>query len=173
MALFSGHSFLAVVAIALVVAVYRYRNWRQGILKHRRRASIVTPPRSLSPEKGSRESAAVAPPSPGYKESFPPSGRENLVKVLRDATPFLNENEFYKSLIPFTSSYWECGPSTFTPTGISIAEVKALGDFPDYAVLADVPLPNVYEGFKLDQAIARPYRPFRWAYHQTMCMSSE
>jgi hypothetical protein len=42
----------------------------------------------------------------------------------------------------------------------------------DYAALTGVPPPNpVPEGFTIETAKARPYRPFRWEYHQTMCAS--
>ena len=33
-------------------------------------------------------------------------------------------------------------------------------------------MPQPYHGFDIDKARSRPYRPFRWAYHQTMCMLS-
>ena len=70
-----------------------------------------------------------------------------------------------------TQDYRKCQEERYTPTGLSVAEVKALGDFPDYAALSGVPLPRAYgEEFDVDKALARPYRPFRWAYHQTMCM---
>jgi len=49
------------------------------------------------------------------------------------------------------------------------AEIAAYGDFPDYASLSGVPLPSEYKGFDITKALPRPYRPFRWVYHQTMC----
>ena len=52
-----------------------------------------------------------------------------------------------------------------------MGEVRALGDFPDYAKLSGVPLPQPYPECNIERAIPRPYRPFRWAYHQTMCGS--
>ena len=48
-------------------------------------------------------------------------------------------------------------------------EIKALGDFPDYEALSGVPLPEPYKEFDIKTALPRPYRPFRWQYHQTMC----
>jgi hypothetical protein len=80
--------------------------------------------------------------------------------------------KFRELLIPFAADFRDSEASTYTPTGISVGEVKVLGDFPDYATLSGVPLPEPYEGFQLEKAVARPYRPFRWSYHQTMCMSS-
>ncbi|KAI4722075.1 hypothetical protein E4T48_01689 [Aureobasidium sp. EXF-10727] len=56
----------------------------------------------------------------------------------------------------------------FTPTGFTVEEIKALGNFPDYAVLSGVPLPAAHTDFDIKTALARPYRPFRWPYHQTM-----
>jgi len=41
--------------------------------------------------------------------------------------------------------------------------------FTDYAQLTGVPHPTPLPDFDVDKAKARPYRPFRWEYHQTMC----
>jgi hypothetical protein len=68
-----------------------------------------------------------------------------------------------------TADYMTCEDERYTPTGFSVTEIKALGDFPDYAKLSGVPLPQEYPEFNIDTALARPYRPFRWGYHQTMC----
>lgn len=62
------------------------------------------------------------------------------------------------------SVYDECPNTTRTD-----AEIKAFGRFPDYAALTEVPLPSAYKEFDISKALPRPYRPFRWAYHQTMC----
>lgn len=51
-------------------------------------------------------------------------------------------------------------------------EIEAYGDFPDYAMLSGVRLPDPYPEFDIKTALARPYRPFRWSYHQTMGMLS-
>lgn len=63
-------------------------------------------------------------------------------------------------------------PNKYTPTGFSTDEIKTLGDFPAYDILSGVPLPEPYEEFQAEKAVPRPYRPFRWAYHQTMCKSA-
>src|SRR5690242_12370477 len=39
----------------------------------------------------------------------------------------------------------------------------------DYFKLSGVPLPKPLHKFDLEKAKPRPYRPFRWQYHQTMC----
>jgi hypothetical protein len=70
-----------------------------------------------------------------------------------------------------TANYETAPDNLFTPTGFSVGDVQSLGRFPDYEVLSGVPLPEAYKGFDIDKAIPRPYRPFRWAYHQTMCKS--
>lgn len=118
-------------------------------------------------------------PAPvAYKDIFPPSSRESLPKAAATSSVGQKEKlkglevdqvEFRKNVIPWTANYQECGPSTYTPMEISIEEVKALGDFPNYAELSGVPLPQEYKEFDIEKAIPRPYRPFRWAYHQTMC----
>lgn len=142
----------------------------------RRASSSKTPPRSISPEKNVPTNG---PPPVELKNVFPPSQRETLSKVAESyASPtkekllggVIDDAEFRKNIIPLTADYRECGPSTYTPMGFSIEEVKALGNFPDYAELSGVPLPNPYKEFKIESAIARPYRPFRWPYHQTMCI---
>lgn len=43
-------------------------------------------------------------------------------------------------------------------------------EFPDYFALSGVPLPQPVEEFDIDKAKPRPYRPFRWDYHQHMGM---
>lgn len=141
----------------------------------RRISTSNTPPRSLSPEKKVPNNA---PPPVDYKEIFPPSRREALAKAAETLSNSQKEKlkgvdveqtNFRKGVIPFASDYRECGTSTYTPMEISIDEVKALGDFPNYAELSGIPLPQAYNEFKIETAQARPYRPLRWAYHQTMC----
>ncbi|EIW85389.1 hypothetical protein CONPUDRAFT_150201 [Coniophora puteana RWD-64-598 SS2] len=43
---------------------------------------------------------------------------------------------------------------------------------PDYAKLSGVPLPKPLPNFDYTKAKPRPYRPFRWEYHQTMSLKS-
>ncbi|PNS15273.1 hypothetical protein CAC42_8274 [Sphaceloma murrayae] len=58
-----------------------------------------------------------------------------------------------------------------TPTGFSVAEINAIVDLPDYGKLSGVPLPEPLPNFDITKAKPRPYRPFRWPYHQTMSLS--
>ena len=41
---------------------------------------------------------------------------------------------------------------------------------PDYSKLCGMDAPRVIHNFNLAEACARPYRPFRWPYHQTMSL---
>lgn len=148
-------------------------SWIPVATRRRRLSTSGTPPRSLSPEK------IVSPNIPlGFWDAFPPSGREALVAAAQKFPEAQKRNlvardvdqaTFVNNLIPFAADFATCGPSTYTPTRLSTDEIKALGDFPDYAELSGVPLPKAYEGFRIETAVPRPYRPLRWAYHQTMC----
>lgn len=145
------------------------------VTRQRRISSSKTPPRSVSPEKKVPNNGA---PSVDYQDIFPPSPRELMAQWAEQIPPtppkslhagHVDPAAFRKGLIPFAADYRECGPSTYTPTQFSVEEIKALGDFPDYAELSGVPRPEAYTQFTIKTARARPYRPFRWAYHQTMC----
>jgi hypothetical protein len=74
-----------------------------------------------------------------------------------------------KPLLRLDADYRSSDPALFNFTGFSIADIKALGDFPDYEKLCGVSLPTPLPDFDVDKALPRPYRPFRWSYHQTMC----
>ena len=176
------------IAAALIVTITSIsllalsRSQRDALLfflnikdRGRRSSSSTTPPRSVSPD---RKVPANVPASGEYKDAFPPSTREALPKAAKSLpsaqrnqlqTSPLNQAEFRKCLIPLTADFRECGPSTYTPMELSMDEIRALGDFPDYAELSGVPLPKPYKEFVIEKALPRPYRPFRWAYHQTMC----
>ncbi len=143
---------------------------------HKRRASgASTPPRSFSPSK----KAISTSERPSYVTVFPPSRREALLEVVKtvsatDSKPLLGkepaEDFLIKASLPMTRAYnAPNAPIKYTPTGFSTAEIKVMGDFPAYDILSGVPLPEPYENFDITKAVPRPYRPFRWAYHQTMC----
>ena len=140
----------------------------EPILRGYKNADAQTPPRSTTPDKKPEL-------FPTHESTLPPSTRENLAKAAtthsdksRLNSGTLKEEVLQKNILPFEKSYKECGPSTYTPMGISVEEIEALGDFPDYSALSGVPMPQAYKEFDINKAIARPYRPFRWAYHQTM-----
>lgn len=149
------------------------------LFRGRRASSANTPPRSLSPEK--KQPSNALPKASEYVESFPPSRREALAEVMEKLsndqqekfgkTLDFDEASFAKSVMAFDDDYRKCDENKYTPTGFSVEEVKALGDFPDYATLSGVDLPEAYAEFDITKAQARPYRPFRWAYHQTMSLT--
>lgn len=176
MPLIAHPAWLLLLALVVVVICFAQRHRGKGLLTvihnadWKPRLSIVrTPPRPFSPDKKRTEDESII-GSAGYRDAFPPSSRENLLRVLPGVALAPNPVEIRKDLAPFTLDYRECGPSLYTPTGVSLGEIKTLGDFPNYAELSGVPLPDEYKGFRIETALPRPYRPFRWAYHQTMCM---
>lgn len=162
------------------------KQWRASLLKrlqfHRRRTSQAsTPPRSISPEKITDSSSSFVSSSskPDYANAYPPSRRFVLPELAKTATPGSSKILLCtppdvelqpKDILPITRPYdLDNSSPKYTPTGFSTAEIKAMGDFPAYDTLSGVPLPQPYENFDPKKALPRPYRPFRWAYHQTMC----
>jgi hypothetical protein len=152
--------------------------------QRRRTSGAGTPPRSFSPEKGkpsrvSEKDPVLANAITDHINSFPPSRRCVLPQLARYASdankeiligPEPSVDFLRDDSLPTTRSYdLENSSPKYTPTGFSTAEIKAMGDFPPYDILSGVPLPEPYEDFDSSKAIPRPYRPFRWAYHQTMC----
>lgn len=136
-------------------------------LRGRKKSTAKTPPQSISPEKSATGSLSI------FVDVLPPPRREALTKIegkrSRTAAQEVNEKEIREHILPMTADYRTAEADRYTPTGFSVQEIKELGDFPDYATLSGVPLPNPYHEFDIDKARPRPYRPFRWAYHQTMC----
>jgi len=182
-----SHWFLGLgLAVILASASLLLANKRQreAVLNrlhfHRRRASgAKTPPRSLSPGKTSSVSEKeTAGSSTDYINSFPPSRRSVLTGLAKHASAANKKilvgpepsKEFLRDDSLPTSRFYGLDNDTpkYTPTGFSTAEIRAMGDFPAYDILSGVPLPQPYEGFELDKALPRPYRPLRWTYHQTM-----
>ncbi len=179
--LLSGISYLVQTKSQKIAIRESVAAWLPNLTRGRCTPTSETPPRSLTPEKKVPNNT---PPPSAYQDIFPPSTRGNLptwTKSWRSLAAGLkstngeaeiNQIVSAENVIGFEQDYREASPSTYTPMGISIAEVKALGDFPEYSKLSGVPLPEPYAEFNLETAIPRPYRPFRWAYHQTMCRFS-
>ncbi|KAH6675563.1 hypothetical protein B0J14DRAFT_691551 [Halenospora varia] len=174
--------FGAIFLLSSIAALAVNKHQREALLnrlhfKHRRTSGASTPPRSLSPDKGATKATTVT-STPDYANTFPPSRRSVLPELAKGASPSSkkillsgkSDEEFpAKDALPIDRCYEAENQSTkYTPTGFTTEEVKAIGDFPAYDVLSGVPLPAAYENFDPEKAIARPYRPFRWAYHQTM-----
>ncbi|KAI7265619.1 hypothetical protein KC335_g8805, partial [Hortaea werneckii] len=139
----------------------------------RRATESFTPPRSLSPDKQGLPSNKP-PSSPDYSDAFPPSRRHVLADLkLHGSGPSakdLSEQTVDQSKrVPNTEAANTAALADYTtPTGFTVDEIRRLGEFPDYAKLSGVPLPNPYTAFDISKAKPRPYRPLRWAYHQTM-----
>ncbi|PWY96422.1 hypothetical protein BO94DRAFT_9337 [Aspergillus sclerotioniger CBS 115572] len=117
--------------------------------------------------------SSPGPSSPAtYVDILPPQ-RRHVLASFKIGVPYeeVDEKDVVEYALPMTSNYQTCTDKRYTPTGFSAAEVRALGDFPDYAELSGVPLPEPYHEFDIGKALARPYRPFRWSYHQTMSLT--
>ncbi|KAF2787758.1 hypothetical protein K505DRAFT_342680 [Melanomma pulvis-pyrius CBS 109.77] len=159
-----------------------YKQGRRSVLlnrlhfRHRRASGSNTPPRSLSPGKKQLDRIT----GPDYTDTFPPSRRFTLADIQSNLPLILGKSrdvlaasppDSSKACLPITTSYLEAKTPMFTPCEFSTEEIKALGDFPDYATLSGVPLPRPYHEFDIKKAKPRPYRPFRWNYHQTMSLT--
>lgn len=143
-------------------------------LRKRRGSGAATPPRSLTPV--TKEPVS----EPDYRDVFPPSRRCAFEECHSDLAQKLGKSleTFIESpsnsrdrCVAIDESLDQAPDSAYTCTEFSVKEVKALGDFPDYATLSGVPLPQPYEEFDIATAKPRPYRPLRWAYHQTMSLT--
>jgi len=168
--------------ISAVTASTVNKRQRDAILErlrlHRCRAlGALKPPRSFSPVKNSASPADAS--CADYADVFCPSRRCVLPELAKSASAsnrkiLIGEEPskdfLRKHALPTTRSYdLENDKQKYTPTGFSTEEINAMGDFPAYDILSGVPLPQPYANFDPAKAIPRPYRPFRWPYHQTMC----
>ncbi|EFY94899.2 HRQ family protein [Metarhizium robertsii ARSEF 23] len=120
-----------------------------------------------------------APPKKGpdidYFKIFPPSQRQFLPEATlassiaeKDHLDTRDLSISAKPILRLDADYRLADPSTYIYSGFTVGDIKALGDFPDYAKLSGVPLPLPLKDFNVDSSPPRPYRPFRWPYHQTM-----
>lgn len=82
----------------------------------------------------------------------------------------LDQQTLLRNIIGFEEDYRTCDQEKYLPSGLKVREVRVIGDFPDYSFLTGVPHPKPYPDFKIETALPRPYRPFRWPYHQTMSL---
>ncbi|PLB45916.1 hypothetical protein P170DRAFT_256172 [Aspergillus steynii IBT 23096] len=165
--------FIVLGLTGLCIAVDRIQGkpfWHRINLHRRRRSSSGTPPRTLSSDS---KSSANTTSQSSHEDVLPPQRRHVLANMKMDGVSYkeVNEKEVREQLLPMTMDYRACEDEKYTPAGFSVSEIKALGEFPDYAELSGVPLPQPYPEFNIDRALPRPYRPFRWAYHQTMSLT--
>jgi len=184
-------SLIAIVLGALfaasAVAILVFDSKQRGVvlqrfdIRRRRATGSLTPPRCLSPEKQGLPSNKAS-SEPDFSNAFPPSRREALGNLPPDA--MRGSGKTVKELSLLFPEYAKVAPSeevwdldkladSVTATGFSLDEIRRLGDFPDYSALSGIPLPEAYVGFDITKAKARPFRPMRWAYHQTMCKFSD
>jgi hypothetical protein len=106
-----------------------------------------------------------------YAYAFPPSRRAALAQLLPNSKVSavdLSPEELRAKQLPTTKAQDLNRQDQHTPTGISTQEIKKLARFPDYATLSGVRHPVPDPSFDIRTAKFRPFRPFRWTYHQTM-----
>ncbi|KAI1091068.1 hypothetical protein F5B19DRAFT_289043 [Rostrohypoxylon terebratum] len=140
----------------------------------------VSRPSTPSLEKQPVSSKPLASSTSDLYATVPPSQRGQLKIMVEKMPPAqrkemgnlsFNMNTFMNSLLGFEEDYRKADDSKYCYSGFSVREIKALGDFPDYSTISEVPLPKPYLEFDISKAKPRPYRPFRWAYHQTMSLT--
>ncbi|KAK7906404.1 hypothetical protein PG985_016410 [Apiospora marii] len=142
-------------------------------IKRRRLTSLSSSP-PPTPTYGGKTSYSKTDPYPS-SVVFPPSRRGALAQLLPASKLAKKEasmdiSELKGKQLPTTRTPDLDKPNQYTPTGISTQEIKALGRFPDYSVLSGVPYPEPCPSFDITKAAFRPFRPFRWTYHQTMAV---
>lgn len=129
----------------------------------------------LSRRKGLVQSKTATGPAEKHPWTlqFPPSRRHTLASLkLKDSTGSYENvppEVLRKCAVPLArTTDWD-QDNLYTPTGFSAQDIRTLGRFPDYSVLTGVryPIPSGPE-FDINRATFRPFRPFRWSYHQTM-----
>ena len=156
----TGHASLLTYGLALafmsIVLVTVRLSKRRGNLFSKPNSTSITQPQT-------------------YVLQFPPSRRHTLAEIpgTKDKSiPSDLSPELLKSkAFPTTRSPDPNQDHQFTPTGFSTQEVRALGRLPDYSILSGVRHPEPCgPKFDINKAVFRPFRPFRWGYHQTMCM---
>ncbi|KAL0474101.1 hypothetical protein QR685DRAFT_570065 [Neurospora intermedia] len=109
-----------------------------------------------------------------YLLQFPPSRRHVLATLpgsekedVQAITPEMLKSQALPTVT--TPDFDKDG--FYTPTGFSTQDIRKLGRFPDYAALSGVRDPHpVPENWDITKAKFRPYRPFRWGYHQHMAL---
>ena len=163
------HSWLAglvLIASGAMYLILRHISTKAScteIIRSRKDSTSKTPPRSISPEKTTGSTT-----SHPYTHALPPLRRQSLADLAKDDTRWHEASDalIQENLLHMAADYRTSPGNLYTPTGFSVEEIKTLGDFPDYATLSGVPLPNPYLNHDISRARPRPYRPFRWAYHK-------
>jgi hypothetical protein len=127
-----------------------------GLGFSRRIISFLSNARSSTSSSANK---ARQPQQNGYQTMFPPS-RRHILEL------FKKPNTLQCSGVSsFSTSTNICR----TATGFTLDELNSFGRFPNYSVLSGVPHPTACPRLDIARACFRPFRPFRWGYHQTMC----
>ncbi|GAB1320985.1 Putative alpha-mannosyltransferase [Madurella fahalii] len=113
--------------------------------------------------------------TPPYLLQFPPSRRHVLARLPQfekwALQPEIPLSVLSSQAIPTTVTPDLSKDNQYTPTGFATQEIRALGRFPNYALLSGVPNPEpVSPMWDISKALFRPFRPFRWNYHQHMAL---
>jgi len=122
-----------------------------------------------------RRSANTSPVVPAlpYVLQFPPS-RRHVLAGLSGFEKSLHNHEIPLAILksqalPTTKAADLSRDNQYTPTGFSTQEIRRIGRFPDYSLLSGVRPPAPCAAtWDISKAVFRPYRPFRWGYHQHM-----
>lgn len=106
--------------------------------------------------------------TPPHILQFPPSRRHVLASLIKSRKSFgdfeIPPETLKSKALPTISKADLDRDDQFTPTGFSTQEIRAIGRFPDYSILAGVRHPEpVSPTWDISKAIFRPYRPFRSA----------
>ncbi|KAI9804437.1 MAG: hypothetical protein M1825_001336 [Sarcosagium campestre] len=157
---------LALIALSIVYISLNQKQ-QETLLQYlhfnrRRSSASKIPTRSPSPEKKDGKGSTLI---TDYRDVFPPSRRSSLANVpafsteqakkLKITTPAPEQTK--TAIAPLDTPLEDLNSPAFTPTEFSHEDIKALGDFPDYAQLSGVPLPQPWPEFDINKAIARPY----------------
>lgn len=127
-------------------------------------------------KSGSSSESSISAASSKYPWilQFPPSRRHTLAELKlkgSSAAPYTTPSPevLSRRAIPSTSTPDWDKDDQFTATGFSTQDLRALGRFPDYSIITGTRYPTPYGAhFDINKAVFRPFRPFRWSYHQTM-----
>ncbi|KAJ5184029.1 hypothetical protein N7492_001645 [Penicillium capsulatum] len=156
---------VVLVVIASMIYLLFHRSPNKSTPIHSRKDSTPeTPPRSISSDK--HKNNTMLPTT--FAHVLPPSRRECAGSISPRA---VNEETIQMHSLPMTMDYTTSPCNLYTSTGFSVGDILHLGDFPDYATLSGIPHPTPYPAHDINTAYPRPYRPFRWGYHQTMSLT--
>ncbi|KAM0440663.1 hypothetical protein ACHAQK_005637 [Fusarium lateritium] len=163
---FHPHTVHTVVAVSFCVTVCTCLGLLAHALVHKRKTLSRYTYRSSPPPEPIKKAAPA-----DYTKVYPPSQRHVLSEILPDfQADNVDLSVTPRPLLRLDESYRHAVPTSFNFTGFSVDEIRRLGNFPDYSKLSGVPLPEPLKNFDVNTAMPRPYRPFRWAYHQTMSL---